>query len=82
MTISLWGYLLDAEQPLVAGIRESLLTFAAPASSRGVSIVSTQDGDVTGLRGAARMVTEHVLSASAIDRLMGAAVGRSADTSD
>lgn len=73
LTVSLWGYLLDAEAVLVAGIRESLAAFAAPAVAHGLTIVSTQDGDVTGLRGAAQLTIEHVLSPLEIDRRLDAA---------
>lgn len=67
-TISLWGYLLDAEEPLIAGIQESLNALAAPALARNLAIVSTEDGDITGLRGAAQLVIEHVLSPTSIDQ--------------
>lgn len=73
MDISLWGYLLGAEETLVAGIREALAAYAAPASTRDLAIESTEHGDTTGLRGAARLVTEYVLSPTLVDRRLTAA---------
>ena len=49
-TIALWGYLVGAEEVLVAGIRETLYGEATPASTRQLRLVTSELGDVTGLR--------------------------------
>ena len=67
-TIALWGYLVGAEEVLVAGIRETLYGEATPAATRRLRLVTSELGDVTGLRGAAVMVAERILSPDAIDR--------------
>ncbi|MAT06726.1 MAG: sugar kinase [Acidimicrobiaceae bacterium] len=71
-SISLWGYLLDAEEPLVAGIRESLIALATPAASSGLTIAGTGSGDSTGLRGGALMAAATVLDPQYIDQLLDA----------
>lgn len=71
-SISLWGYLLDAQEPLVAGIRESLIALATPAATSGLSIASTESGDATGLRGAALLAAATVLAPQAIDQRLDA----------
>ncbi len=67
-TIALWGYLAGAEEVLVAGIRETLYREATPAATRRLRLVDSELGDVTGLRGAALMVAEQILSPDSIDR--------------
>lgn len=70
--VALWGYLLEAEEPLLAGIRETLYRAAVPASTRRLQLVSAELGRNTGVRGAAIMVAEHVLAPDAIDRRIAA----------
>ena len=67
-TIALWGYLAGAEEVLVAGIRETLYREATPAATGRLRLVDSELGDVTGLRGAALMVAEQILSPDSIDR--------------
>ena len=52
----------------MAGIRETLYGEATPAATRRLRLVTSELGDVTGLRGAAVMVAERILSPDAIDR--------------
>lgn len=66
--IALWGYLLEAKRPLVAGIRETLYQQATPSATHDLQLVSAELGATTGLRGAAIMVAEQVLSPEEIDR--------------
>ena len=73
-TIALWGYLVGAEEVLVAGIRETLYGEATPAATRQLRLVTSELGEVTGLRGAAVMVAERILSPDAIDRRFARAV--------
>ncbi|CAN5581046.1 ROK family protein [soil metagenome] len=67
-TIALWGYLAGAEEVLVAGIRETLYREATPAATRRLRLVTSELGDITGLRGAALMVAERILSPDSVDR--------------
>jgi predicted NBD/HSP70 family sugar kinase len=67
-TIALWGYLVGAEEVLVAGVRETLYREATPAATRRLRLVTSELGDITGLRGASLMVAEQILSPESIDR--------------
>ena len=65
--IAVWGYLAEAEDHLLAGIRESVYRRALPAATRSLRLVKARLEDGAGLTGAAMMVTSNVLSPSAVD---------------
>lgn len=65
--IALWGYLVGAEEPLVAGIRETLYPEATPSATHHLQLVSSELGENTGLSGAAIMVADQILAPAAID---------------
>lgn len=64
--IAVWGYLAEAEDPLLAGIRETVYQRSLPAATASVQLVRAQLGD--GLAGAAMMVLSRVLAPAAIDQ--------------
>ncbi|MFI5694137.1 ROK family protein [Kribbella sp. NPDC051586] len=65
--ISLWGYLAEAEDQLIAGIRESIARSAQSGPAGDVRIEPATMGADAGLYGAAMMVVEHALSPAAVD---------------
>jgi predicted NBD/HSP70 family sugar kinase len=65
--ISLWGYLAEAEEQLIAGIRESIARSAQSGPAGDVRIEPATMGADAGLYGAAMMVVEHALRPSAVD---------------
>ena len=65
--ISLWGYLAEAEEQLIAGIRESIAKSAQAGPAGDVRIESASMGADAGLYGAAMMVVEHALQPAAVD---------------
>ncbi|GAA1566159.1 MULTISPECIES: ROK family transcriptional regulator [Kribbella] len=65
--ISLWGYLAEAEEQLIAGIRESIARSAQSGPAGDVRIEPATMGADAGLYGAAMVVVEHALSPSAVD---------------
>lgn len=71
--VALWGYLVDAEEPLFAGIRETVYQHSLPAATRDLRLVRARMGDTAGIRGAAIMVLDHVLAPAAVDRFLQAA---------
>lgn len=68
--IAAWGYLTGAETILLSGIREGLFPNALPGSSQRLQLVSTTLGDLAGVKGAAMMVLDEILSPAAIDRVI------------
>jgi predicted NBD/HSP70 family sugar kinase len=64
--VAVWGYLAEAEQHLLAGIRESVYQRALPAATHSLNLVGAQNGD--GLSGAAIMVLSQILSPGALDK--------------
>ncbi|WP_433166766.1 ROK family protein [Kribbella sp. CA-247076] len=65
--ISLWGYLAEAEEQLIAGIRESVAKSAQSGPAGDVRIEAATMGPDAGLYGAAMMVVEHALQPAAVD---------------
>ncbi|MEV0803605.1 ROK family transcriptional regulator [Kribbella sp. NPDC050281] len=65
--ISLWGYLAEAEEQLIAGIRESIAKSAQSGPAGDVRIEPATMGPDAGLYGAAMMVVEHALQPAAVD---------------
>lgn len=66
--VSFWGYLADAEQPFLAGMRESIYRYAVPAATAHLKLERARLGDDAGILGAAMMVVEHTLQPAAVDR--------------
>ncbi|GAB2589726.1 ROK family protein [Kribbella endophytica] len=73
--ISLWGYLAEAEEQLIAGIRESIARSAQPGPAGKVRIEPAVMGGDAGLYGAAMMVVEHALRPEAVDSYLHASLG-------
>ncbi len=59
--IGFWGYLAEAEEPLFAGLRETIYQRSLPAATRNLQLVRSHLGDDAGTIGAARMAIEEVL---------------------
>lgn len=66
--VAIWGYLDDAGDYLLAGVRESIYTAAHPLVSQSLTISHASLGDDAGVRGAALAVLEQILAPEAIDR--------------
>lgn len=64
--IAVWGYLAEAEDQLLAGIRQSVYQRSLPAATRSLQLVRAQLGD--GLAGVALMVISRVLAPKALDQ--------------
>ncbi|MEV6286236.1 ROK family transcriptional regulator [Kribbella sp. NPDC051770] len=73
--ISLWGYLAEAEEQLIAGIRESIARSAQPGPAGKVRIEPAVMGADAGLYGAAMMVVEHALRPDAVESHLHASLG-------
>ncbi|HUJ74410.1 MAG TPA: ROK family protein, partial [bacterium] len=65
--IVFWGYLAEAEEPLFAGLHETIYQRSLPSVTRKLTLARTRLGDDTGTIGAAMMVIDEVLSEAAID---------------
>jgi glucokinase len=65
-----WGYLVDQETSLFAGIREGLYQNALPGSGNDVRLVTAALGVLAGAKGAARLVLHEVLGDEAVDRML------------
>lgn len=65
--VVVWGYLADARDHLLAGIRESVYAKAVPAASQGLSIVRAALGNDAGIHGAATTIIEQTLRPEAVD---------------
>lgn len=63
--IAVWGYLAEAEDHLLAGIRQTVYQRSLPAATHSLQLVRAQLGD--GLAGAAATVLGHVLSPVVLD---------------
>ena len=70
--IAVWGYLTEAEEPLFAGVRESIYEHALPGATRTLQLTPFRLGDNAGVRGAAIMVSEHLLHPDTIDKRLSA----------
>lgn len=65
--LAVWGYLDDAGDYLLAGVREAIYTGALPAASESVTIAHAALGDDAGVQGAATAVLEELLKPSVVD---------------
>lgn len=68
--IALWGYLVEAEVPLLAGIRETIHQRSSPAASGALELSRTRTGESAGVQGAAMRVIGEILAPEAIDRML------------
>jgi predicted NBD/HSP70 family sugar kinase len=68
--VALWGYLADADDQLVAGIRETIYQGSLPASTRRLELVRAGLGDDAGTTGAAIMVTEEIFCEASVNHLI------------
>jgi predicted NBD/HSP70 family sugar kinase len=67
-TIVIGGDLAEAQQQLLAGVREVIFQRSLPLATGDLRILPSRLGDRAGVTGAAVMVIEHVLAPEAIDR--------------
>ncbi len=65
--LAVWGYLDDAGDYLVAGIRESIYASALSAAGEALTITHATLGSDAGIRGAATAVIEKFLEPAALD---------------
>lgn len=65
--LAVWGYLDDAGEYLLAGIRESIYTAALPEASESLTVTHASLGNDGGVRGAATAVVEQILDPTAVD---------------
>ena len=74
--IMIGGDMAEAEQPLIAGIREIVYQRSTTLSTQDLQIITSTLGDRAGVTGAAAMVIDHVLTPGAIESVLaGEAVG-------
>lgn len=65
--LAVWGYLDDAGDYLLAGVRESIYSSALSASGAALTITHATLGSDAGIRGAATAVIEKFLEPAALD---------------
>jgi len=68
--IVIGGDLAEADEPLLAGVREVVYQRAVPLGTRSLRIVPSTLRDRAGVVGAAIMAIEHVLEPDAVDRML------------
>ncbi|WEK12496.1 MAG: ROK family transcriptional regulator [Candidatus Microbacterium phytovorans] len=71
--IVLGGSIARAGEHLLAGVREVVYRRSIPLATQHLGIVQSQAGETAGVRGAAIMVTQHVLSPAHVEALATAA---------
>ncbi|MGH2556192.1 MAG: ROK family protein, partial [Actinomycetota bacterium] len=76
--IVIGGDVADADQLLLAGVREVVYQRSLPLATQHLKIVQSALGDRAGIRGAAAVVIEHVLSADAVNQTLAAELPRAA----
>ncbi len=67
--IVLGGSIARAGEHLLAGVREVVYRRSIPLATQHLGIVQSQAGETAGVRGAAIMVTQHVLSPANVEAL-------------
>jgi predicted NBD/HSP70 family sugar kinase len=70
--IVIGGDLAEADEPLLAGVREVVYQRAVPLGTRSLRIVPATLGDTAGVIGAATMAIEHALEPDSVDRMLAA----------
>ena len=71
--IVIGGDLAEADEPLLAGVREIVYQRSVPLGTRSLRIVPSELGEQAGVIGAATMAIEHVLEPGSVDRMLAAA---------
>ena len=71
--IVIGGDLAEADEPLLAGVREIVYQRSVPLGTRSLRIVPSELGEQAGVIGAAIMAIEHVLEPGSVDRMLAAA---------
>jgi predicted NBD/HSP70 family sugar kinase len=74
--IVIGGDLAQADEPLLAGVREIVYQRAVPLGTRSLRIVPSTLGDRAGVIGAAIMAIEHALEPDSVDRMLAGTAGR------
>lgn len=69
--IVIGGVMAGAGENLLAGIREVVYQRSLPLATQHLRIVGTVTGPEAGVLGAATMAIEHMLSAEAVDLMVG-----------
>lgn len=64
------GNIADSPEPLLAGIRETVYSEAAPISTQGLQIVPSVSGKEAGLRGAAMLIEDKVFAPETVNALI------------
>jgi predicted NBD/HSP70 family sugar kinase len=70
--IVIGGELAEADDPLLAGVREIVYQRAVPLGTRSLRIVPSTLRDRAGVIGAAIMAIEHALEPDSVDRMLAA----------
>jgi len=70
--IVIGGDLAEADEPLLAGVREVVYQRAVPLGTRSLRIVPSTLGEQAGVLGAAVMAIEHALEPESVDRMIAA----------
>ena len=70
--IVIGGDLAEADEPLLAGVREIVYQRSVPLGTRSLRIVPSELGEQAGVIGAATMAIEHVLEPGSVDRMLAA----------
>lgn len=76
--VTVWGYLADARDHLLAGIREAVYAHVVPAAQQGLRIERAGLGDDAGIHGAAMLAVGELLRPEAVDALVWRRVGPTA----
>lgn len=71
--IVIGGIVSEVGEHLLAGIREVVYSRSLPLATQHLRIVSSQTKGLAGVLGASQMVSQQVLSAPAIDEMLGRA---------
>lgn len=69
--IVLGGEIVEAGEPLLAGVRESVYSRALPLASRNLRVTVAQSGALGGIIGAARMAIDGLFSPGFLDHALG-----------
>jgi predicted NBD/HSP70 family sugar kinase len=68
--IVLGGPLMEAPQPLLAGVREVTIARSPPLATGNLRVVASRLGERAGVVGAGLLLCDHVLAPAAIDRAL------------
>jgi predicted NBD/HSP70 family sugar kinase len=74
--IVIGGPLMQAPQPLLAGVREATIGRSPPLATRHLRVVPSRLGEHAGVVGAGLLLCEHVFAPAAVDRALERHTGR------